>query len=860
MTQNKPKSIEIDRAFAVARNHFNSGDIASAELLLKQIIAQDAAYAGAYYYLGRLANATGHPAHAVPLFEEAVRLEPANVEYVRGLAKHFETCDEIPRAMAALQSGITLNPRSRELQKLLDRMRTGSPAADDSGARLAEVRRLAGQDRYQELATLTEAILLDDEGNVEARYYYGMSLLYTGGIDEAEQQISLVLQRQPDNDEAWGQLGVALMHRRKPGESYAAHQRALQIKPNEPTHHINAATAYLEFGDLDKARAHGEKALLLMGDSVAAMAVLGRIAGKRGEYDKARLLLSKALQLVPNFKPALTSLVDVSLAEGKLKETEWECRRLIAMDRNLVEAYNTLTDALTAQEKHEEAREIAEAGLRKWPEHVPLLNRLGISYNNLKRYTDAIAKYKEVLVKAPEYYPSQLNLGGMHSITGQHSLAMEYYAEALESEEVQPDHVSSWIFCHLYDPTMSAKEILEISKQWAREFHGDVSPCTTWNTSTSPDAPLRLGIISGDFRNHPVGFFLESVLTNLSALGVEIYLYSTVLTEDSATERFIELADQWYSGYKDSPDTLAGKIRDDAVNILVDVAGHTAHNRLSVFARKPAPVQITWLGYLSTSGLDTMDYIIGDPWVTPKEEADHFVEEPLVLPNTYQCLSEPPDSPDVAELPALTNNYITFGSFNNFAKLNDPVIDLWAEVLKSVDGSKLLLKNQVLTDPEFQEVLRKKFIKRGVDRDRLVFEASLSREHILESYGRLDIGLDPFPYTGCTTSFESLWMGIPIITRTGDRFLSHAGESIMSNLSLPDWIARDAEDYVRIAIEKASDIKALADTRDNLRDRVIASPLMDADIFSRQLHEALGSVWARWLAENPEDAHAVKNQ
>lgn len=831
-----------------ARTAFEAGDFASAEKLLKHIISTEPQFAGAYYYLGRIAKATGHGQHAVPLFQEAVRLQPDNVEYLARFAKHLYATGMKTDAAAVLEHGLHQQPTASELQQLLEQIRAGADLTD-SEDEYRELKRLEQAGQHAALLEKAAAMLKEDESQTEARFYYAAGLANTGNLDEAIRQYRLVLHVTADNDVAWGRLGVALYNRGLLRESLVAHQRALMLQPSNPSHHVNMAVSYLDNGDIERAESHAKQAVALKGDFVPAIVLLARTQMKQWQYASSRALLNKALALAPGYLAARASLVDLSLAEGKLKETEWECRKLIAQDTSNAGAFNTLVDSLTSQQNAEEALKFAEMGAARHPQNLPLQNRLGICYHQNKRYADSIAKYQSILNQAPDFFTARLNIAGVCSQISSHSEAMEHYDLALKSPHIGADHVSNWIFAHLYDPVTTAEELLNISRQWAFDQFGDVKPFDSWKVDTSPDAPLRIGIVSGDFREHPVGFFLESVLGRLSEMGVEINLYSTVLVEDEVTKRFISLADHWSGVYADSPDAFADKVREAGIHVLIDVSGHTAHNRLSVFARKPAPIQVTWLGYLATSGLDTMDYIIGDPWVTPPGEEQHFSEQPLVLPRSYQCLSEPDESPEVSDLPALQSGYVTFGSFNNFAKLNKGVIDLWAEVLKSVEGSKLLLKNQVLTDPAFQEKLTAQFAERGVEASRLMLEPSRSREHILESYNRVDIGLDPFPYTGCTTSFESLWMGVPVLTRTGNRFLSHAGESIMNNLGMPDWIASNGEEYVRIASEKAADVQKLSETRAGLREKLKASPLMDADGFAKDFHEALMTARNRWLAE-----------
>jgi predicted O-linked N-acetylglucosamine transferase (SPINDLY family) len=305
----------------------------------------------------------------------------------------------------------------------------------------------------------------------------------------------------------------------------------------------------------------------------------------------------------------------------------------------------------------------------------------------------------------------------------------------------------------------------------------------------------------------------------------------------------------WKSLVGLSDDRAAHRVREDAIDILVDLSGHTAHNRLRLFARKPAPVQVTWLGYPATTGLQAMDYILCDRYVAPANESDHFVEKPWYLPNTYLCLTPPQDEIAVGALPALTKGRVTFGCFNNLTKMNDAVVALWAQVLHAVPGSRLFLKTNQLNDPSLQRATLSRFADRGIAADRLTLEGASSHADYLATYNRVDIALDPFPFTGGTTSVEGLWMGVPVITKRGDRFIAHQGESILHNVGLPDWIAADNEAYVAIAVARAADLSGLATLRAKLRSRLLASPLCDAPLFARNLEAAFRGMWQAYCSQ-----------
>jgi predicted O-linked N-acetylglucosamine transferase (SPINDLY family) len=324
---------------------------------------------------------------------------------------------------------------------------------------------------------------------------------------------------------------------------------------------------------------------------------------------------------------------------------------------------------------------------------------------------------------------------------------------------------------------------------------------------------------------------------------VELIAYPTQAKEDDLTGRIKPYFSKWHSLVGLSDEEAAKRIHQDGVHVLIDLSGHTAHNRLPVFAYKPAPVQATWLGYFATTGVKEIDYIIGDPYVTPEGEADHFVEKIWALPETYCCFSPPRGAPEVAALPALSNGFVTFGCFNNLAKVNERVIALWARVLQAVPGSKLMLKTKALTDETVKARIRGQFQERGVEADRLILEGPAPRTELLGAYGRVDIALDPFPYPGGTTSAEALWMGVPVLTKRGDRFLSHVGETIAHNSGQSEWIAQNEAEYVQKAVQFTQDLPSLAARRAQMREKLLQSPLYDAKRFARHLEQALRGMW-----------------
>jgi protein O-GlcNAc transferase len=346
-----------------------------------------------------------------------------------------------------------------------------------------------------------------------------------------------------------------------------------------------------------------------------------------------------------------------------------------------------------------------------------------------------------------------------------------------------------------------------------------------------------------------VGYFAEGALTSLAqnASGrLELFAYPSHSCTDAVAERIKASCRGWCSLVGVSDEAAALRIREDSIDILIDLSGHTAHNRLPLFAWKPAPVQVSWLGYFATTGVEAIDYLVADPWTLPESQETNFTEKIWRLPETRLCFTVPNEDADITPLPALRNGYVTFASFNHMSKLNDDVAALWARVLDAVPHSRLLLKAKQLTEASVRQRAVNLFAARGIDPARLVLEGPVSRSEYFLAYQRVDIALDPFPYPGGTTTVEALWMGVPVLTLAGDRFLSRQGIGLLMNAGLPQWIADSPKDYVARAALHANDLNALADLRTRLRGQVLRSPIFDAPRFASHLEAALREMWLRW--------------
>jgi predicted O-linked N-acetylglucosamine transferase (SPINDLY family) len=410
------------------------------------------------------------------------------------------------------------------------------------------------------------------------------------------------------------------------------------------------------------------------------------------------------------------------------------------------------------------------------------------------------------------------------------------------------------LFTLQYRSGVTLRELAEAHQEFQRQHAAPLRD--TWpahDNDRDPQRRLRLGFLSPDLRRHPVGYFLIRVLENLDPRQCEMVCYYDRKTQDELTARFQAAATTWEDVVGLSHERLAEKIRSDRIDILFDMAGHTAHGRLLVFARKPAPIQIAWIGYEGTTGLAAMDYLLADRHVIPEESEPFYREQILRMPEGYLCYDPPAAAPPVGPLPALARGGVTFGSFNNLAKITAEVVAVWAKILRRLPRSRLMLKYRGLGDESVRRRFLALFTAAGTPPQQLDLQPPTSHSEYLATYHQVDIALDPFPFSGGATTCEALWMGVPVLTCPGETFASRHALSYLSTIGMTETIARDLDEYVEMAVSWAGDLPRLAALRAGLRGQMAASPLCDGRRCAVSLMAVLRGVWQRWASVKKAD-------
>jgi predicted O-linked N-acetylglucosamine transferase (SPINDLY family) len=582
-----------------------------------------------------------------------------------------------------------------------------------------------------------------------------------------------------------------------------------------------------------------EQALAINPYFAGAWNNLGITCKDLGLYEKAISCYRKALELMPGFAGAWNNL-GIVYKEAGLPEEAITCyHRALEIVPDSVQVNTNLGNILYDLDRHYSAIPYFRAALEEHRDFSTLY-KLAYSLRVTGRNDEAVSLCQEALLMEPDSTATLINLGAAFNSQGKLKEAINCYRRAIS---ITPDFVGT--YCSLlmtlqYDFTTTVEQLFAEAKRFASQFESMLFPLPVKEkTAYQPGRRLKIGFVSADLRNHPVGYFLENVLRNLDKNAFTLFAYSNHAVDDALSDRIKPCFKSWAVVATMSDEQLVNRIRTDQIDLLIDLSGHSNGNRLQAFVRRAAPVQVTWLGYANTTGLDTMDYILADPITLPPEEELNYSEKVWRLPESYICFTPPDLTLAVGNVPVLDNGYITFGCFNYPAKLNDTVIACWSEILFSVPGSVLLLKYRNFDHEVEREIFRSRFKTHGISPDRLRFAGASPRDEYLAAYHEVDICLDPFPFPGLTTTCEALWMGVPTVTLKMARGMyGHNGELVMKLVGLEEWVAGTVDEYRDKSVSLAGDLKKLAVIRMGLRQALLSSPLCDAARFARKLEHA----------------------
>ena len=767
------------------------GNVVSALKHLNAAVAADGAPAFYWVNLGNLLKDLQRPADAEAAYRRAVELQPGDPIALYNLGHLYQLWDRWPDAATALGQAVSEQP-----DFLL------------AWQKLAAIELIA--ERHEQALAAAERAVALAPAEPHGWFYLADALGRFERWDASEQALERCLALQPQFPEALNNLGLVRKNQGDWSGAAAAFAGVLELAPPSELGHAgicaeacaNRAQLELDRHQHEEALAWSERALRLNGQSAKVFFVHGNVLNALGQYEPAASALRRAVGLQPDFPEALNNLGNILLNLRRHNESIAIFERAIAQRTDYVEAIANLANA----QREASYPDLAEQALQ------------------------------EAIRIRPDFAAAHSNLGNAYFDQGKVDLALASYRRGIELGQDDRDFVPNYLFALNYSPSASDADLAAETRRLCQAKFDDLRSEPVARDSGA--GRLRVGYVSPDFWMHPVARFLLPVLEHHDRSRFEVFAYSSRYLKDGMTTEIAMRVEHWRDVHPLDDAALAELIRADGIDLLIDLTMYTRDCRPGLFARKPAPVQITYLAYVGTTGLAAMDYRITDGVLDPPEGPPlPYSEQPLRLPRCWWSFAVPPpvvSIPPVVPPPCLRSGVISFGSLNNFVKVNEGVRELWAQLVASVPGSRLVLH---IKETRARQGLLEFFAERGVASDRISLIGYQNGPDYMATYGQIDIALDTAPFAGGTTSFDALWMGLPLVTLAGERSSSRGGASILTSLGRPEWIARSPEEYIAIAQRLAADPQQLAAIRSGLRAELQASPLMDGAGFTRELED-----------------------
>ena len=823
--------VPADPAALVAagfRSH-QSGDFDAARAAYEQVLNLEPQHPDALYLLGTLDLAGGAVAAALSRFDAAIAQSPGQAAYHYSRGEALRATGRLDDAVTAFRHALDLDGSDarwwNELGLTLDAL------AQPDAARIAY-----------------EAALARDPRCAAALCNLANQHLRGSAPATAVELLRRALAIEPDSLPALGALSQALLVQDDVAGAIATAEHAVAVAPDSPLAHLQYAFALAADGRLDAAEPAAHEAVVRAPAMPETHFALGSILLRRGFMEEAEGALARAIELRPQYSEAILERADLLYRVGRWPDAVADLKALVEREPGLAPAHVSLANHLQQIGRIEAAEFHYRRAIELEPQqplaHVLLSSLLYAAM----RFTEAEAAARATVACKADYPGGWVNL----AMALQHQGRLEESAQAnRRALALAPGDAlarSNLLLTLNYLPDVSVEELFAEHRAFGAQFDPDAGALPRFESvDRRPERPLRVGYLSPDFRTHVVAFFFEPVLAAHDPKRVETVCYYNHTIVDDTTRRLRERAQLWRDVAAMSDAELVRLMREDRLDVVVDLAGHTAKSRLTALAQRVAPVQITWLGYPNTTGLKQMDWRITDARADPPGAEAHHTERLLRLPEVFLCYEPPPEAPEIADPPSLSGAPLSFGVFNNFPKVTDPMLALWARILERTPGSRLLIKTASLRDPGVIELARSRMRRAGLDLDRVELAGFTPgrREH-LAAVASVDVALDTFPYHGTTTTCESLWMGVPVVTLAGDRHAARVGVSLLQHLNLDQLIARSPDQYVDIASQLALDPQLRQTLRHSLRGRLRQAPLTDVSAFTRALEQGYRTAWTEW--------------
>jgi protein O-GlcNAc transferase len=784
--------LTLQRVLEQAIGHHRSGDITKAERLYRSILAQDPNHADAHHNLGILVASTGDAVAALPHFQAAIQANPHQGQYWLSCIDVLVRSAQLETASKMLELGVESGLRGDAVQALRDRLYRLASASistsSDAGATISsDAAHVASQDSTHEVSR-------------------GAKRKKVVSRKRRQKMARLNGQRPSPADIA----RLRSLFEQGCDVEMEALARSLSARFPKSGYSWNLLGALRQRkGCFSEARALFQRALQADPDCVEAHFNLGRMLQQVGELGEADGHYRRAIELYPDFLEAHYSLGESLNQRGRFADAEGCYRRVIQLRPRLAVAHNNLAITLRRQDRPREAEASCRRAIELNPEFAEAFCNLGTALKDQGKLAEAAEDYRRAIQLQPNLQVAHHGLLFCLSHSG----------------EIEPDA--------LFAEHLRFAERFEVPLQRAWLSHPN---------SLEPNRQLRVGFVSGDFRQHSMAHFLLPLFSHLAnKKGLSLFAYSNSAVEDAVTDRMRGYLPHWNRVFTLSDDELAAKVRADGIDILIDLTGHTAGSRLLTFARKPAPVQCSWIGYLGTSGLRCIDYYLADRHFLPPGEFERHFSEKIVYLSAVAPFEPSLEAPPINQLPAMANGYLTFASFSRLSKLSRQAIALWAQLLRALPESRLLV-GAMPRDGQ-TDAVRSWLADEEINPERLQFHPRCSTQDYLALHHQIDICLDPFPFTGATTTCQAMWMGVPTLVLLGSTVPGRLGPALLEHAGLGDFVARDPQDFIEKGKYWAQNLESLAQIRSGLRERFLASPIGQPADVAESFAAALRQMW-----------------
>lgn len=827
-------AIELNPDFAEALSNMGGayqakGQLNDAALCYHRALAIRPDYAMAHFNLGNTLKTQQKFEQAADSYRAALLLMPDDAEIHCNLGNTLHALERHEEAIQAYGSALALNPDY-------------SMAHGNLGAAYFKL------GRYNEALECYRRALMVAPYDAEAHNGLGQCLQAVKRHDEALAAFRSAVVWKPQFAAAHSNMGSALLHLNQPSEAVLSFRKALALEPDSAAAHTSLALALTAARQVQEAEAMHLCAVELAPSSIAQLHSFGDFLKGARRYDEAIALYHQALLLEP-LNVVLHNAIGMTRQEqGELDLALDSYRKILEINPDSAIGWCNIGSVQQIRKLFKEARQSYERALAIEARFAGAHFNLGSCLMESGLFLDAMASYAIALEIEPHYRQAHVNMSAAQSNLGRTEDAIATCRQALMINPQWDTVHSNMLFLLSHSARLDGAALLAEHRAFAEQFEAPLR--ASWPphaNAREPQRRLRIGFVSADFNNHSVAHFITPVLENLvGSAELEMFFYYNNHVNDYVTERLRSLGSGWHDVDKLPDDELAALISADGIDILIDLSGHTGHNRLLTFARKPAPLQASWIGYPGTTGLDAIDYFVTERFLFPDAQLeDDFTESFAYLPASAPFLPSS-DAPEVNSLPALGNGYVTYGSFNRANKLSLEVIALWARLMAATPDSRMLIGG-ISTD-EDENKIAAWFAASSIGRERLIFERRSGMKTYLALHHRVDLCLDTFPYTGGTTTLHALWMGIPTLTLSGATTPARVSAALLSHVHLQAFVAHDADEFVQKGILAANDLNLMASLRGSLRQLLANSALGQPALIADGLKTALRVMWQRWCA------------